>query len=534
MGDIKRVLILSREYGGIAGSGGVQDVVRGLSEALAGIGFETVVVLPRYGVLKPEKMGFKALDANISVDMNYAVEERVEKVSFWHNVLNGVEIYLVESERFAEKKGIYTYTEEEEAADPTRHRGTGHIDYFAMNILLQKAALGLCLYLGWRPDIVHCHDGHTAVAPALMREHDGFRQYFLPSSAVLTIHNAGVGYHQEVADLPFAKAITGLPWRVIYHCLLNSTFDPLLAGPSYAVVNTVSENYARELQDTELDALTGWLGHALRDRGITLEGVTNGIDISNFDPREGDRLGIPCSFDSLAGDFSQKLKCKKALMNLLSAGEASAEFMGGSYRSVNVTGTVEYRPDLPFFTVVSRLTEQKGIDILGKALEGGLGLEQGFNLAILGSGKAAIEEHLKSVASMPENRGRMCVLLGYSEKLANLLFAGGDFFLISSRYEPCGLTDFMAQLMGNIPVVRHTGGLVKVQDGVNGLVFKTEDPAELAAAMHRAISIYSEAPRTLHAMQKRAVEIILEKYTWDKVVLKYLELYDKAIAMRNL
>ena len=533
MGDIKRVLVLAREYGGIAGAGGVQDVVRGLSEALARTGLETVMVLPCYGFLKPEKMGFKAENADISVGMDYAAKEREEKVSFWHHVMNGVEVYLAQSARFAEKKGIYTYTEEEEAKDPSKHRGTGHIDYFAMNILHQKAALGLCLYLGWRPDIVHCHDGHTAVAPALMREHDGFRQYFVPSSAVLTIHNAGVGYHQEVADLPFAKAVTGLPWRVIYHCLLNGTFDPLLAGSGYAAVNTVSENYARELQETELDALTGWLGHALKDRGITLEGVTNGIDISSFDPREGDRLGIPCSFDAFSGDFGQKLKCKKALLSLLSAGEASAEFMGGSYRSVNVTGTVEYRPDLPLFTVVSRLTEQKGTDILGKALEGGLGLEEGFNLAILGSGKAAIEEHLKRVASMPQNMGRMCVLLGYSEKLANLMFAGGDFFLMPSRYEPCGLTDFIAQLMGNIPLVRHTGGLVKVQDGVNGLVFKSEDPAELAVCMHRAISIYDEAPRTLHAMQKRAVEIILEKYTWDKVVLKYLELYQKAAEVKE-
>ncbi len=528
MKEIKKVLVLSREYGGIAGAGGVQDVVKGLTEALRRQGLDTVVVLPRYGFLKPGEMGFKELSLRFSIDMNYAAEERTEEVSFWHKIHQDVEVFLIESSRFAEKRGIYTYTEEDEALDPSRRRGSGHIDYFAMNILHQKAALGLCLARCWQPDIIHCHDGHTAVVPAFIKEHDGFRQFFTQSHAVVTIHNAGVGYHQEVADLPFAKAITGLPWRVIYHCLLNGAFDPLIAGPSYAPVNTVSENYARELQDTELDALTGWLGHALKDRGITLEGITNGIDISTFDPRHGERLGIPCSFDPFSGLFEQKSLCKKALLNLLSAGEASAEFMGGSYQSVSVTGTLEYRPDLPLFTVVSRLTEQKGIDILGKALEGGIGVEKGFNLAILGSGKAEIEEHLKWVCSLPQNKDRMCVLLGYNEKLANLMFAGGDFFLIPSRYEPCGLTDFMAQLMGNIPIVRHTGGLVKVQDGINGLVFKTEDPAELAAGMHRAISIYTEAPQTLNAMQRRAVEIIQERYTWDKVVLRYMDFYGRA------
>jgi len=529
MNDIEKVLVLSREYGGIAGAGGVQDVVRGLCESLARQGIETVVIIPRYGFLDAGEKGFQKLDASFTVDMNYAAQERTEDVSFWKGESNGVHVYLVESPRFAEKMGIYTYTAEEELKDPSKHRGTGHVDYFAMNILHQKAALGFCLMQAWRPDIIHCHDGHTAVVPVFMREHDGFRQFFISSGGVVTVHNAGVGYHQEVADLPFAKAVTGLPWRVIYHCLLNGAFDPLVAGPSYARVNTVSENYARELQETELDALTGWLGHALKDRGITIEGITNGLDVSSFDPRHGDNLGIPCSFDSFSGDFTGKEKCKKALLNLLSAGEASAEFMGGSYKSVRVTGTVEYRPDLPLFTVVSRLTEQKGIDILGKALEGGIGVEKGFNIAILGSGKAEIEEHLNWVASLPQNRGSMSVLLGYNDRLANLMFAGGDFFIIPSRYEPCGLTDFMAQLMGNVPIVRHTGGLVKVQDGVNGLVFKTEDPAELASAMHRAISIFNEAPETLHSMQAKAVEIIMEKYTWDKVVKRYLDLYEKAL-----
>ncbi len=531
--DIKQVAVLSREYAGLAGAGGVKDVAKGLCQALVKKGIETHVVLPRYGFLNPEEMGFHRLPISFSVDMNYANEERTEVVGFWQGNLEGVSCYLVEADRFGEKRGIYTYTEEDERRDPSRRKGEGHFDYFAMNVLHQKAALGLLEALDLRPQIIHCHDGHTGLIPALIRECDGFRQYFLSTATLLTIHNAGIGYHQEVGDLPFAKAVTGLPWRVIYHCLLNGMFDPLIVGPSYGLVNTVSENYARELQETELDALTGWLGHALKDRGIRLLGITNGIDPDEYNPVNGDALGIPCSFDSLSGDFSGKRECKKSLLRLLSAGEAAVEFMDGHFKDIKVTGTLEYRPDLPFFTVVSRFTEQKGMDILAKALEGELARENSFNIAVLGSGKSDIEERLKWVSSLPQNQGRMCVLTGYNRSLANQMYAGGDFFIIPSRYEPCGLTDFIAQIMGNLPIARRTGGLVKVQDGVNGLSFNSEDPSELASVMARAVAIFNEAPSTIENMQKRAIEIILERYTWDKVVNRYLDLYQQAIENAN-
>ncbi len=530
MEKIKRVLCLSREYGGLAGAGGVKDVVKGLCHALCKKGIETYLVLPRYGFLDPEAFGFSRVkDITFKVDMNYAHEERLEEVGFWQKDIEGLKVFLIESERFSEKMGIYTYTSRDEELDPNKKRGVGHIDYFAMNCLHQKAALGLFLALGIKPDIIHCHDGHTGITPAFIREMDGFRQFFLKTSTLLTIHNAGVGYHQEVSDLPFAKANTNLPWRVIYHALLNGAFDPLLVGASYGLVNTVSEHYARELQETELDALTGWLGHALKDRGIRLFGITNGIDVDEYNPEHGEKIGLTCSFSSLKGDFREKVNCKKALLRLLSSGDAAIEFMAGPFKDVKVSGSLEYRPDFPLFTVVSRLTEQKGMDILARALEGNLGQEASFNIAILGNGKEDIENHLKWVCELPQNKGRMCVLLGYNRELANRMFAGGDFFIIPSRYEPCGLTDFIAQIMGNIPIVRQTGGLYKVEDGKNGLVFKGEDPKELEASMMRAVSLFFESPSTIKHMQREAIRIILERYTWDRVVDRYLELYERSL-----
>ena len=524
----KTVLMLSREYGGIAGAGGVKDVVKGLSTSLAKKDIRPFVAIPCYGFLEPSELGFKKMDISFKVDMNYAHKERVEEVSFWEKEQDGVKIYLIESERFSKKEAIYTYTEKDERVNPSQKKGEGHFDYFAMNCLHQKAALGLFLALGICPDVIHCHDGHTGIAPAIIREVDGFRQFFQKSVSLLTIHNAGIGYHQEVADLPFAKAITALPWRVIYHCLLNGSFDPLIVGASYGLVNTVSEHYAKELQETELDAMTGWLGHALKDRGIKLYGITNGIDVWEYNPKRGKEIGLTCAFDSLNGDFRDKINCKKGLLRMLSAGEAAAEFITGPFNGINVFGSLEYRPDFPLFTMVGRISEQKGFDLLAQVLEGGLLSEKGFNLVILGNGKREIEDHLKWVVSLPHNKGRVCLLLGYNRELANRIFSGGDFFIIPSRYEPCGLTDFIAQLMGNIPIVRHTGGLYKVKDGINGLAFSSEDYRELASTMLRAMSIYYEDPRLLSTMQKQAIDIIVRNYTWDKVVERYLALYDKA------
>ncbi len=526
---IQRVWMITREYSGIAGAGGVKDVARGLSKALQGRGIETTVVMPCYGFLDFRGLGFQDTDIGFNLNMDYAGEERIEQVSFLRAEKEGIEIFLVAADRFIEKRSIYTYTDEDELINPANRKGTGHFDYFAMNILHQKAALGLSLYLKRSPDILHCHDGHTACIPPLIRENDGFRQFFGTTGSVVTIHNAGLGYHQEVSDLPFAKAITGLPWRVIYNSLLNGAFDPFMAASGYAPLNTVSENYAHELQYTELDAMTGWLGHALKDRGITLEGITNGIDIEEYDPRNPERLGLVHGFDPFSGDFSGKSACKSSLLSMLSAGDAAVEFVSGRFSHIQVFGSLEYRRDLPLITMVSRISEQKGVDLVAEMLERGYLSGQPFNMLILGSGKAEIEDRLKSVTSMPGVSGRLCVLLGYDNILANQIYAAGDFFMIPSRYEPCGLTDFIAQLMGNIPVARATGGLVKVEDGKTGFLFSELSARALSIAVSRGISIYRETPELVRQMQINAVKKIQDQYTWDKVVERYLDLYTRAL-----
>jgi starch synthase len=512
---IINIWMLTREYNGLAGAGGVKDVTCQMAESLARSNCKVSVVLPLYGFMDPEKLGFKLSDISFSVEMNYAHEQRLEEVRIFSKKIKvaradgrkggSLTIYLIEAERYLEKQSVYTYTAEEETKNDLHRQGIGHYDYFAMNVLMQKAALSLMIHLEQKPQIIDCHDGHTAILPAMIREIKGYQNYFAATACVVTIHNAGIGYHQEVDDLAFAQAITGLPYQIT----------------AYATINTVSENYARELQETDDDQLTGWLGHRLLARGIQIRGVTNGINPINFDPAKPKKLGLAAAFSPGQGDLAGKKKCRQAMIKKLTEQKFSHILQNGSL--------TEGSSD-PLFTFVGRFSFQKGVDKLLGALEMLLPLDQNFQVLILGTGSKEIEQSLINMAEAEENQGRVCLLRGFDPMLANQIFAAGDFFLIPSRYEPCGLTDYIAQLFGNLPIVHHIGGLVKVEDNVTGFAYHHHDSAALMGAMQQAMELFRQQPEQITAMQQAAVKNIKDNYTWDKVILHYLSLYQEALA----
>jgi starch synthase len=535
---VRLVWMVSREYDKLAGAGGVKDVCRQLAETLVNHGNCTVrVVLPRYGFMDAARLGFAPLKVGLAggriagrryahiftVDMNYTTEERREPVAVWQAVVNGVTVFLVEADRFATKRGVYTYTEEDELEVAWQRQGGGHYDYFAMNILLQKAALDLMILLDEHPDIIHCQDGHAATLPAMMHENSGYRHYFHRTGSVVTIHNAGQGYHQEVGDLAFAQAVTGLPMRVIMNNRLNGSFDPFMAASGYAVLNTVSEQYAVELQKTPEDVRTGWLGHALSERGVTLAGITNGIDPASFDPSTPESLDLAAGYSVLRSDLAGKQECKHALLATIAA--------HGPWKQVKQYGTLADSLDMPLCTFIGRLTEQKGVDILIHALYDLLPRKPLFQCLFFGSGAPAFEQEIERLATSDMGQGRVCFLKGYSPSLANKVYAAGDFFLIPSRYEPCGLTDYIAQLLGNLPIVHRVGGLVKVIDGETGFSYNENTAKSLAAAIARALTQYREHPDMIRSMQKAAVNRIARSHTWEKVMEAYLQLYRQAMLM---
>ncbi len=517
--QVRNIWMVSREYDPIAGAGGVKDVCRQLAEALVAKGCRVSVVLPRYGFIDPQNLGFRQQALALDLDMHYALEERRETVGFWKKKTAGVTLYLVEADRFREKRAVYTYTAEDENENAFHFKGSGHFDYFAVNVLLQKAALALLVATGQRPDVIHCHDGHTALLPAMLREIEGYRHYFGATGAVVTVHNAGSGYHQEVADLPFARAVTGLPQAVVQGHLLDGSFDPFLAAAPYAILNTVSENYARELRETDDDARTGWLGHRLLAHGVFLQGITNGINPADFSPLEPDRLGLAAAFDPAAGDLAGKRACRAALTAALQRGMAG----------IVQHGHLADAPRSPLFSFIGRFTEQKGVDVLLGALRSLLEKDHEFQILALGTGDRGLEQAFAAISGAERYRGRVCALQGFDPALANQVYAAGDFFLIPSRYEPCGLTDYIAQLFGNLPIVHHVGGLVKVVDKVTGFTYHGNTADNLEGAMRRAIRLYRENPGQLREMQMKAVLHIQRHYTWESVVERYLALYANAL-----
>ena len=527
---IREIWMVSREYGNLAGAGGVKDVVSQLAVTLGRWSGRSVhVVLPCYGFMKPEELGFSLLadplhperTLEFEVDLNYPKKERREQVQVWTARQERVNIYLLDAERFREKQNVYTYTAEEEARQTWQVKGEGHFDYFAMNILLQKGSLDLMMLLDAHPDAIHCHDGHTAILPAMITEHPGLRSYFRSTGCVITVHNAGRGYHQEVADLAFAHAATGLQRSFILRSRLDDCFDPFLAGATSAVMNTVSENYARELRETPDDYLTGWLGHTLLMKNIVLEGVTNGIDPDTFSAKDHLKTGVAASFDPLgSAGLVGKKKCKQALLQLLSGKNEVAP--------IRQSGFLDSDASVPLVTFIGRLSAQKGVDVLIGALKKLLGERSDFHFLLLGTGSRHDEKELVRLAEKKENLGRVCILRGFDTKLANKVYAAGDFFVIPSQYEPCGLTDFMAQLFGNLPIVHHVGGLVKVVDGETGFSYEKQSVAALCRAVERALHLYATDQAAIRTMQRQAVELIEKRYTWKTVSKKYLQLYKNA------
>ncbi len=526
---------LAREYLGVAEAGGVKDMVAGLAESLAGQGVSTSVSLPCYGFVDWKRLGAVA-EAELTLEMPArpdASPPREEPVTVYSLERKGVRIYLLASPRTLEKRNVYVYTAADQAEDPRKVRGTGHWDAHHLNLILQRGTLELALRLGRQPDVFHCHDGHAAFLPALTREIPRYRQSFAQTRSVVTIHNAGRGYHQEIHDPAFAGQLTGLPLGVLSRGFLNRTVDPLVLGALYGRVTTVSEGYAREIASGKLEELTGGLGAAFRRARVRLLGITNGIDPRPYDPRDSRQSGLPARFDPSRGDLAGKRECRRVLTEAVAAAASGERLPGGaSLEGLSVHGRL--CPDLrrPLYTFVGRLTEQKGLDVLVPAVGELLAGSTDARFLLLGQGDRGIEEALLELCRR-DSGGRLAVMIGFSPEAARLLFAAGDFFLVPSRYEPCGLTDFYAQMMGNIPIVHLVGGLRKVRPGETGYGFTEYSSRALAGQIHRSLEDHRSRPDLLEEIRRRAFREIYERHTWERVVRQsYLPLYEEAWARK--
>ncbi len=337
--------------------------------------------------------------------------------------------------------------------------------------------------LAWRPDVVHCHDWPTGLAPVYL--HFEAQR----AASLMTIHNLAFQGNCDAAlaerlELPAASFhLDG----VEFHGRLSF----LKGGIAYAdALSTVSPSYAREIQG---EALGCGLDGLLRRRRDALTGILNGVDTAQWDPAADARIAQRYDAQSLDAKAANKAALQRRM------GLAEDE-------------------DLPLIGVVSRLTHQKGSDLIAAAADELAALPA--QLALLGRGERALETALRAQAA--RHPGRVAVQVGFDEDLAHAIEAGADLFLMPSRFEPCGLNQMYSQRYGTPPVARATGGLVDtIVDGVTGFLFERAEQAALLAAVRRALAAYRDPARWAR-IQRAGMAC---DFSWGAAARRYADLY---------
>ncbi|MDP2138684.1 MAG: glycogen/starch synthase [Candidatus Didemnitutus sp.] len=465
--------------------GGLADMVGALPKEVAALGHDARVVCPLYGSTK--RVGeWKARQEPLGVDVG--AEARWART--WETALPGAEVpaYFIEHEEYFGRREVYSDAED-------------NVFRFAF---FCRAALALCEQLQWIPDVIHCHDWTTGLLPVMLNT--TLRDSALGRSAtVFTIHNIEHQGQAPFGIVDFAR----LPVSEYRSDSLESRghVNMLKAGLYHSSkITTVSPTYAREIRTREGSF---GLDDVLRVRGADLMGILNGVDVANWDPATDTALPANFSADKLEG----KAVCKAALQKQL--------------------GLV-VDPKIAVFGVVARLVHQKGLDLLAESV-GHITERMQVQFAILGSGDARVENAFRT--GTERSAGKIGAHIGFDPRLARLIQAGSDFFVMPSRAEPCGLTQMYALRYGTVPVVRATGGLVDtVQDYVagadqgTGFLFREANSAALYQAIGRACATYYDRPAELRAMQLRGMKV---DFSWQTNAARYVDSYRWAIAART-
>ncbi len=486
-----KVLMVTSEVVPFAKAGGLGDMVSALASELAMQGHDVRIVLPRYYFIDSGRL--QRTGGPLGVPLGRGEEWCA--VSTSRLPRGDVPVYFLDHQELYGRDGIYGTRTESAFADNLRR--------FA---LLGRGALQLCRALEWYPDVVHAHDWPAALAPVLLY-HLEAGEPFAATGSVLTIHNLGyqgVFPAEDFSVLPLpASAYTKAGFAS------PDGLNLLQAGLHNAdVLTTVSPTYAAEIQTPEqgygLDGL-------LRRRKSDLFGVLNGIDYEVWDPEIDLHLPANYSHRNLSG----KAVCKAALQEVMA---------------------LEQDPKVPIVAMVTRLVDQKGIGELCGPTYGSLYRicnELALQFVILGTGEAWCEAELEKLDAKLPNLG---VALEYNEALAHLIEGGADFFLMPSRYEPCGLNQMYSLRYGTLPIVRRTGGLADTVVSYNeasgegtGFVFDELTPQAIFDTVGWATWAWYNRKPHITAMRRRAMQL---RFSWAKAAERYAELYQWAIDRR--
>ncbi|HZI92876.1 MAG TPA: glycogen synthase GlgA [Patescibacteria group bacterium] len=464
--------MIASEMAPLAKVGGLADVVGALSAALVSEQHDVRVVLP----------GYAAIDLSRHTVKNGPNGRTVEVAAG-----NGarVTVHLVESDRHFGRPGIYN--------DPKD--GKGYADNAERFIFFQREALALLKRLGFAPDVIHLHDHQTALIPAYLRK-DG-DPFFAETGTLFTVHNLG---YQGLFPVSVLEA-AGFDRSVFYPMSPFEFWGQvnfMKVGLSLAdVITTVSPTYAKEICTPEQGC---GLEGVLQARQSDLHGVLNGIDDDYWNPSKDQHLAHHYDAGNLAG----KTLCRTELLKTM--------------------GLPASRKRMPLIGIISRLTEQKGFDLIEQAMPDLMRRE--LKIVVLGAGEEKYVRLLREAqAGFP---ARVSVRVGFDEALAHLIEAGSDMFLMPSRYEPCGLNQMYSLAYGTVPVVRATGGLADTVreegSGGNGFVFNEYEASAMTAAVDRALAAFADKKKWTRLMQAG----MQGDYSWARSAQTYATLYAQA------
>lgn len=482
-GDVMKILIVTPEAVPFIKTGGLADVAGALMAEYKKMGIETAIMLPLYRKIKKDakKFSIKPIGKEITVPLG----DRLEKGMLWEGKTpEGATAYFIENDKFYDRDDLYGTPEGDFPDNASR------FSFYARGVLEALKVLGINF------DVIHCNDWQTGLIPVYIKT--VYRDDFPKTATLMTIHNLGYQGLFPSSDMP----ITGLGWEMFNMEALEfyGKINFLKGGIVFAdIITTVSDNYAKEILTSEYGF---GLDGILRKRSNDLYGVINGIDYNEWNPQKDSLITANYSIE----DLSEKATCKKSLQKACGLSQDNSPLIG----------------------MVTRLSAQKGLDLVADAM-GGI-IESGARVVILGKGDEPF--HKIFLDLQKKHKRRLSVTIGFDNSLAHKIYAGSDIFLMPSKYEPCGLGQLIALRYGTIPIGRKTGGIADTiiqynpsKDRGTGFLFDDYSSDKLLKTVKEVTELFKNKSHWLK-IQKNAMSM---DFSWRQSAEKYLSLYKKAL-----
>jgi starch synthase len=479
-----KVLFVSSEVAPFAKTGGLADVAGSLPGELKSLGVDVSVIMPLYGTIDRNKYNIRSTKKKISAPIsNFRVTAEICKTES----VNNVTTYFIKNDNYYKRDQLY---------------GTPKGDYHdncERFTFFNRAVIEFLKAFNFKADVIHINDWQAGLIPVYLKTVYNHDKILKNTATLMTVHNLAYQGQFWCYDMP----ILNLSWALFNYKYLEfyNKINFLKGGLIFSdIITTVSKKYSKEIQTEEYGC---GLEGVLKERSKDLYGVLNGVDYNIWSP-EADKL-IAANYDSKA--IKDKESCKKDLRRLYN---------------------LPQKKDVPIIGIISRFADQKGFDLIAEVIDKIMALD--LQLVVLGTGEQKYHDLFKAIGRKYKKSAG--IKITYDNTVAHKIEAGSDFFLMPSRYEPCGLNQIYSLKYGTIPIVRATGGLDDTINNYNfntrkgsGIKFNKYDSRELLKAIKKAIKLYNKKDE----FEKLKKEVMTLDFSWKSSAEKYISLYKKAL-----